>query len=83
MRLLLWVITVVFSFMLGMVAEAQYVFPVIEARVRAEGYTAGVKAQADEICHTVYNLSHSILGNNGFLIACDNGVPPIERPNFH
>ena len=72
MKPLVIVVGLMVVFALGGIVEVQFAFPLIEQRVRAEGYRAGVQAQANDICIKVFNLPHGVLGADGFLIACDN-----------
>ena len=77
MKPLLIVVGLMVVFMLGGIAEVQFAFPIIEQRVRAEGYRAGAQDQANEICRHVLGppYTRGMLGADGFLEYCGREEP--------
>ena len=67
-----------FGSFVGALFEDKVAFPRIEERVRAEGFRAGVQAQAADVCWqlTEGQLPYPVLGTDGLLVACER-VPEV------
>ena len=71
MRALFIILGMVGLFFLGALFEVKVLFPVIKEQVRQEGYLAGVRAQADNVCQVLWSPEYrAILGEDGFIENC-------------